>query len=58
MMTVDFFSLADLGALMIGLVVVGAILFGVSTSAEDPSGFSGFLRHKRVKSDAVRRKSK
>lgn len=57
-MTVDFFSLADLGALMIGLVVVGAILFGVSTSAEDPSGFSGFLRHKRVKSDAVRRKRK
>jgi len=57
-MTADFLSLADLGALMIGLVVVGALVFGVSTSAEDPSRFSGFLRHKRVKTDAPRRKRK
>ncbi|CCB63316.1 exported protein of unknown function [Hyphomicrobium sp. MC1] len=57
-MTVDLFSLADLGALMIGLVVVGALIFGVSTSAEDPSRFSGFLRHKRVKTDAPRRRKK
>lgn len=57
-MTIDFFSLADLGALMIGLVVVGALVFGVSTSAEDPSGFTGFLRQKRIKTDASPRKRK
>lgn len=57
-MTIDFFSVADLGALMIGLVVVGALVFGVSTSAEDPSGFTGFLRQKRIKTDASTRKHK
>lgn len=57
-MTADFFSLVDLGGLMLGLVVVGALVFAVSTSSEDPSGFSGFLRHKRIKTDAARRKRK
>lgn len=57
-MTMDFFSLADLGALMIGLIVVGALVFGVSTSAEEPSGFSRFLRHKRAGTDDARRKRK
>lgn len=57
-MTMDFFSLADLGALMIGLIVVGALVFGVSTSAEEPSGFSRFLRHKRAGTEDARRKRK
>ncbi|WP_414461508.1 hypothetical protein RLW55_03345 [Hyphomicrobium sp. B1] len=57
-MTADFFSLVDLGALMLGLVVVGAIIFAVSTSSDDPSGLSGFLRHKPIKTDAARRKRK
>ncbi|WP_409561871.1 hypothetical protein [Hyphomicrobium sp. MC8b] len=57
-MTADFFSLVDLGALMLGLVVVGAIIFAVSTSSDDPSGLSGFLRNKPIKTDAARRKRK
>jgi hypothetical protein len=55
-MTADLFSFAGLGAILIGLVVVGALIWGVSTSAEDASGFSVFLRPKRAKTDDARRK--
>ena len=55
-MTIDLFSLADIGAILVGMIVVGALIFGVSMISEDPSGFSGFLRHKNTKTDEVRRK--
>jgi hypothetical protein len=52
-MTVDLFSLAGLGGILIGLVAVAALIFCVSLSAEDPSGLSGFLRHKQAKADTI-----
>lgn len=55
-MTIDLFSLADIGAILVGMIVVGALIFGVSMISEDPSGFSGFLRPKNTKTDEVRRK--
>lgn len=50
-MTTDFFSFGDLVGTLIGLVVVGALIFGVSMSADDQSGLSKFLRHKQNKAD-------
>jgi hypothetical protein len=49
-MTVDLFSLAGLGGILIGLIAVGALIFCVSLSAEDPSSLAGFL-HKQVKTN-------
>jgi hypothetical protein len=50
-MTAELFSLAGLGGTLIGLVAVGVLVFCVALSAEDPSGLSGFLRHKQIKAD-------
>jgi hypothetical protein len=55
-MTADLFSLAGFGGILIGFIAVGALIFCVSSSAEDPSdpsGFSGFLRHKQIKADDI-----
>jgi len=52
-MTADLFSLAGLGGTLIGLVAVAVLILCVSLSAEDPSGFSGFLRHRQGKANDV-----
>jgi hypothetical protein len=53
-MTADLLSFAGFGGALIGLVVLGALIFGLATSTEEPSAFSGFLRHKQVKSEDAR----
>ncbi|MFT3733112.1 MAG: hypothetical protein QM780_17120 [Hyphomicrobium sp.] len=57
-MTADIISFAGVGGILIGLVAVGALIFFVSASAEDPSDLSDFLRHKQVKADDIRQAKK
>jgi len=46
--------LGDLGGVLIGLVVVGALILCISVSVEDAPSFSGFLRRTKVEADEPR----
>ncbi len=53
-MTADLFSLGDLTAIMMGLVVVAALIFCVSMCVEDAPGISGLLPRQQGKVDGRR----
>lgn len=52
-MTMDLFSLGDLGGLLIGAVVVAALIVCIAMGVEEPPGLSGFLRRRQIKGDAA-----
>jgi hypothetical protein len=58
MMTAGLFSLAGVGGILIGLCVVGAIIYCVSASDDDASVLSGFLRHRQGKRESRRENGK
>ncbi len=52
-----FFTIVDLGSLVIGVIAIAVLIFCVSLCVEETPGLSGFLKRAEKTSEDNRRRS-